>query len=291
MRRVIFPYVLIAPVVLWIAAVILYPAVSGIILGLYSTRQLIPRPEDFVGLRNYARLLQDASMLRALRVTATYTAGTVLGSVLLGMVGALVLNARIPGRAAARALLMVPWALPVVASALVWKWIFDPQYGVFNYALVQLRLLLQPQPWLLSSTLTLPSVIGVDIWSHFPFATVVILTALQSADPNLYDAASVDGASSVQAFRFITLPIILPALLVCVLFQTVWALKRFASIWLLTQGGPGTLTTVLAIKVYREAFVNFDAGYASAIALIGICLATILAIAFLRVAGRDPRFA
>lgn len=284
--RWLFPYLLIAPTMLWIAAIILLPMVSALRLGLYSTRQLIPRPQDYVGLHNYLRLLTDASVLGSLNVTLLYGLGTVLGPILVGLGVALVLNAEFPGRTIIRTVITIPWALPIVASVLIWRWMLDPQYGILNYLLVQSHILSRPLIWLDSAALALPSVIAIDTWAHFPFAAVVILTALQGVDPNLYDASKVDGAGTVQMFRAITLPAIRPIFAILGLFLTVWSLQRFSSVWLLTQGGPSTRTTVLAIRVYREAFVNFDAGYASAIASIGLVLAIIATVVFLRLAQR-----
>lgn len=284
--RWLFPYLLIAPTMLWIAAIILLPMVSALRLGLYSTRQLIPRPQDYVGLHNYLRLLTDASVLGSLNVTLLYGLGTVLGPILVGLGVALVLNAEFPGRTIIRTVITIPWALPIVASVLIWRWMLDPQYGILNYLLVQSHILSRPLIWLDSAALALPSVIAIDTWAHFPFAAVVILTALQGVDPNLYDASKVDGAGTVQMFRAITLPAIRPIFAILGLFLTVWSLQRFSSVWLLTQGGPSTRTTVLAIRVYREAFVNFDAGYASAIASIGLVLAIIATVVFLWLAQR-----
>jgi multiple sugar transport system permease protein len=272
---------------LWIAAIILFPMVSALRLGLYSTRQLIPRPQDYVGLHNYLRLLTDASVLGSLNVTLLYGLGTVLGPILVGLGVALVLNADFPGRTIIRTVITIPWALPIVASVLIWRWMLDPQYGILNYLLVQSHILSRPLIWLDSAALALPSVIAIDTWAHFPFAAVVILTALQGVDPNLYDAGKVDGAGTVQMFRAITLPAIRPIFAILGLFLTVWSLQRFASVWLLTQGGPSTRTTVLAIRVYREAFVNFDAGYASAIASIGLVLAIIATVVWLGQRGGE----
>jgi multiple sugar transport system permease protein len=286
--RLLFPYLLIAPTMIWIAVVILFPMASALKLGLYSTRQLIPRPEDYVGLHNYLRLLTDSSVLGSLQVTLLYGLGTVLGPILVGLGVALILNADFPGRTVIRTVITIPWALPVVTSVLIWRWMLDPQYGIVNYLLVQSHILARPQTWLDSASLALPSVIAIDTWAHFPFAAVVILTALQGVDPNLYDAGKVDGAGTFQMFRAITMPAIKPIFAILGLFMTVWSLQRFSSVWLLTQGGPSTRTTVLAIRVYREAFVNFDAGYASAIASIGLVLAIIATVVFLLLGQRGP---
>jgi multiple sugar transport system permease protein len=285
LARGLYPYVLLAPLVLWLGVVVFYPVASALHFAFYSTRQLIPRASDYVGVHNYLRLLTDISVLHALRTTVIYATGTVMGPLVIGLGVALVMNAKFPGQKFLRPMVMIPWALPVVASMLVWKWMLAPQ-GIVNYVFVRMHLLARPEAWLDSPILALPTIIAIDTWSHFPFASVGILAALQGVDPALYDASKVDGASSVQTFYRVTLPSIAPVVGALSLFLTVWSLQRFTSIWLLTEGGPVDQTTVLAVRIYREAFINFDAGYASAIASIGLILGAVAAVGFLTLANR-----
>ena len=287
LSRLLYPYFLLMPVVVWLGVLVFYPVGSAIHFAFYSTRQLIPQASDYVGVHNFLRMFTDRTVLHALRTTLIYGAGTVLGPLGFGLVTALVMDARLPGQRVLRVMVMIPWALPVVASMLVWKWMLAPQ-GLVNYLLTTTHVLTRPEAWLDSPTLALPTVIAIDTWSHFPFAAVGILAALQGVDPALYDASKVDGANSAQTFSRVTLPSIAPVMGALSLFLTIWSLQRFTSIWLLTEGGPVDQTTVLAVRIYREAFINFDAGYASAIACMGLIVGACAAAGFLALANRPP---
>lgn len=271
-----FPYLLIAPTALLVGTLVLYPMVRGLIVSLYGGRDIVPKPEDYVGLANYMGLLRSRELGNALWVTLLYTSGTVSLSLLVGMACALGLHADFPGRGLARAALTVPWGTPMVASALIWYWMYDPQYGLVNFLLRKTGALSSNVSWLLSPEWALPAVVLVDVWRVFPFGAVVLLTALTAVDQTLYDAARVDGAGPVATFVRITLPGIRPSLAILTLLFTIWSLKRFDTIWILTQGGPADATNVLAVGIYREAFRNFHTGNAAAIAMIGITLSAII---------------
>jgi multiple sugar transport system permease protein len=275
-----FPYLLIAPTALLVGVLVLYPMVRGLLVSLYGGREIVPRPEDYVGLANYLGLLRSREMANALRVTLLYTAGTVSLSLAVGMACALLLSAEFPGRGIARAALTVPWGTPMVASALIWYWMYDPQYGLVNFLLRKTGVLSSNVSWLLSPRWALPAVVLVDVWRIFPFGAVVLLTALTAVDRTLYDAARVDGAGPVATFLRITLPGIRPSLAILTLLFTIWSLKRFDTIWILTQGGPADATNVLAVGIYREAFRNFHTGNAAAIAMIGITLSAMITVGY-----------
>lgn len=255
---------------------------QGMKLSLYSTKYLIPRPEDYVGLANYNRLISDPAVWNSLKLTLIYAVSTVVGAIALGLICALLLNANLKGRAIARTLITVPWAVPVVASALIWVWIFNPQQGVLNYFLSLLGLIKEPQLWLISPKWALFSVITVDTWAKFPVAAVVLLTALQAVDPNLYEAARIDGAGNLAVFRYVLIPSIRSSLNVITVLFSIWALRRFTTVWILTQGGPTGSSEVLVVKVYREIFAFFNAGYASTIAVLGLVLAALVTLIYFR---------
>ena len=275
-----FPYLLIAPTALLVGVLVLYPMVRGLLVSLYGGREIVPRPEDYVGLANYLGLLRSREMANALRVTLLYAAGTVSLSLAVGMACALLLSAEFPGRGIARAALTVPWGTPMVASALIWYWMYDPQYGLVNFLLRKTGVLSSNVSWLLSPRWALSAVVLVDVWRIFPFGAVVLLTALTAVDRTLYDAARVDGAGPVATFLRITLPGIRPSLAILTLLFTIWSLKRFDTIWILTQGGPADATNVLAVGIYREAFRNFHTGNAAAIAMIGITLSAMITVGY-----------
>jgi multiple sugar transport system permease protein len=266
------PYVLVAPLVVLIAAFVLYPMAQGVRVSLYESRDLVPRPEEYAGLANYAWLLRSPATVTTIRVTVVYVVVTTAAATLVGLASALVLNASFRGRALFRAAVTVPWGTPLVASALIWFWMFDPQYGVVNYAVRVAGLSAQSISWLISPRWALPAVMAVDVWRTFPFGTLVLLTALQAIDPDLYGAAAVDGAGRRAVFRHVVLPSIRPSLAILSLLYTIWGMKRFDTIWILTQGGPADATNVLSVSIYREAFRNFRVGQASAMALVGAAL-------------------
>jgi multiple sugar transport system permease protein len=257
----------------------------GLLVSLYDSRYLIPRPDEFAGLGNYYRLLHLRELANALRVTTLYTLGTVVLSLAIGMGCALLLQASFPGRGLARAVLTIPWGTPLVASALIWYWMYDPQYGLVNFVLRSGGMHTNIS-WLLSPRWVLSAVVLVDVWRIFPFGAVVLLTALSSVDQAMYDSARVDGAGFVMTFFRITLPTIRPTVMILLLLFTIWSLKRFDTIWIMTQGGPADRTNVLAVEIYREAFRNFRVGIAAAIAVIGVALSVLATAVYFTLESR-----
>lgn len=270
------PYLLVLPLFAVVAVMVLYPMMRGIVISFYNTRGLVPRPGDFAGLYNYARLLASPETYETIRITLTYVGGTVVLATILALVTALLLKRSYFGRGVIRAALTIPLGTPLVATALIWYWMFDPQYGVVNYFIRLLHLSQDGVMWLLSPQWAMWSVVLVDVWRIFPFGAIVLLTALQAVDHNLYDAAAVDGAGPWTVFRRITLPSIRPSLGILILLYTIWGMKRFDTIWILTQGGPVNATNVLSVQIYREAFRNFRIGSASALSVIGVLLSLIV---------------
>jgi multiple sugar transport system permease protein len=286
-RRAWLPYALVGPLLALIALFVLYPMAHGVRVSLYDSRDLVPRPDEFAGLANFAWLWRSPATVKSVRVTVLYVAVTTAAATLIGLASALVLNASFRGRALFRAAVTIPWGTPLVASALIWFWMFDPQYGVVNYGVRLLGLGTQGIAWLISPQWALPAVMTVDVWRTFPFGTLVLLTALQGIDPDLYGASAVDGAGRTAVFRHIVLPSIRPSLLILGLLYTIWGMKRFDTIWILTQGGPADATNVLSVFIYREAFRNFRVGQASALALVGAGLGLLAAIAYFALEKRD----
>jgi multiple sugar transport system permease protein len=280
------PYVLVAPTALLVGVLILYPMARGFLVSLYDSRYLIPRPDEFAGVVNYYRLPHLPELANALRVTVLYALGTVALSLVIGMGCALLLQSGFPGRGLARAMLTIPWGTPLVASALIWYWMYDPQYGLVNFALRSAGALHANISWLLSPRWALPAVVLVDVWRIFPFGAVVLLTALSSVDHALYDSARADGAGPVTTFFRITLPSIRPTVMILLLLFTIWSLKRFDTIWIMTQGGPADRTNVLAVEIYREAFRNFRVGIASAIAFLGVALSVLATAVYFTLESR-----
>jgi len=280
-RRVEYlPYLLILPGLILILVVLVYPIIQGVATSFFRPKGLLPGAGPFVGLDNYLRLLTDEEFWNALWVTLIYVFWCLVGALSIGLGTALLLNQRFKGRGLARVIMTLPWAVPEVAAALIWIWMLNPDVGIVNLLATRLGLITQHIRWLNQVEWALPTVLVITIWKIFPFSSVVLLTALQSVSDELYEAAAIDGANKFQSFLNITIPGIRPTLLLLALLVTIWSIKRFALIWITTQGGPVGKTETLVIMVYRAAFKFFDLGYAAAIGVVGLCLSILVTVLF-----------
>jgi multiple sugar transport system permease protein len=282
----LLPYLLIFPTLLIILSILIYPIIQGIATSVYRSEGLQPGTGRFVGLDNYLRLLTDKEFWNAVRVTVLYAFWCIVGTLAVGLGTALLLNLRFAGRGLARVIMTLPWAVPEVAASLIWIWMLNPDVGIVNVLATRLGLLTQNIRWLNQIEWALPTMLFVTIWKVFPFSSVVLLTALQAVPEELYEVAAIDGASPVQSFRHVTMPGIRPTLTLLTLLVTIWSLKRFTLIWVMTQGGPVGQTETLGLIVYRTAFKFFDMGYAAAIGVVGLAVSAIVTAVFLWVEQR-----
>lgn len=223
-----------------------------------------------MGLANYRRLLHDPAFWRALWVTLLYTGLVVAATVVTSVGTALLMNARFHGRAAARAAITLPYAVPEVAAVLVWTWMLSQQFGVFNRFARLLLPVSENLPWLTEPRMAMLSVILLTLWKIFPFYSLVVLTAFQTLQAELYEAARIDGAGALGCFRHITLPGIAPTLGLMTLLATIFSFRRFTVIYLLTGGGPASATRTLVIAVYDHAFRFFELSYGSTVGVAGL---------------------
>jgi multiple sugar transport system permease protein len=276
--RAIAPYLFIGAAALYLLLLTGAPLLDGVWLSLTDTQLLDPTGGAFVGTRNYSALLGGSDFVHSLLITVLYSAATVVGSLIVGTVAAVAINSAFRGRAVARAILTFPWAVPTVAAVLVFSWMYNKDSGVVNHALRGLGL--AGHGWLVDPSWALLAVTAASIWKVFPFVMLVVLAALQSVPDELYEAARVDGADVLNRFRTVAMPFLLPTLRVTALLMTIWSLRRFEVIWLLTQGGPVGATNALVINVYREAFVNSELGRSAAMGVIGLILSTVVTIIF-----------
>ena len=227
---------------------------------------------------NFRKVFQDPDFAQTLSTTLIYTFGGSVLSILLGLAAALLVHAEFPGKSLLRGLLISPYIAPVVAATFTWSFFLDPQLGVLNWMAVHIGLISQPIPFFSQTwmeldlwgrtwhlPLALASVVFFEGWRYFPFAFLFILARLQSIPEELYQAASVDGATPVQRFTHITLPQLAPVLSILFLFRFIWTINKFDDIFLLTGGQAGT--KVMTVKVYEYAFGQFDIGAGSAMAM------------------------
>lgn len=254
------------------------PLGRGIWLSFTDTKLLNPNGGDLVGTENYAELLASGALYDSILTTVLYSAGTVLGALVLGTMAALSINDRFAGRLLARTLLTLPWAVPTVAVSLVFSWMYNVENGAANRGLRALGI--GEVGWLTDPTMGLISVTLASVWKVFPFVTLVVLAALQSVPKELREAASVDGAGNVTVFRTVVLPHISPTIRIVALLMTIWSFRRFEIIWLLTGGGPANSTNTIVINVYREAFQNSNLGMAAALGVVGLVMAIAVTVVY-----------
>lgn len=280
------PYLFILPVVVYLALFQGVPLVKELALSFTDAALLSPDNAQYIGLENYQALLSDSSIHHVFYITALYTASCVVLSIGLGLGAALLLNHPFRGRGVARALVTIPWAAPPVAVALIFTWIYNGQYGIFRHFLMWLGLGGGAGSWLDSPALALPAILMTTVWQIFPFSAVVLLAALQGVPDELREAAIIDKADRLNGFKAVVWPVIRPTVALLGLFISIWSLRRFDLIWLMTQGGPIGSTNTLVIELYRNAFVNFDLGAAAALGMIGVCIALAITAVYALCAGR-----
>jgi len=275
-------FVLNSPAILLLLLLMAYPILYSAYLSLHQYNLRRPRAFEFIGLQNYATILSDPQFWSAAQVTLYFSVGSIGLTILLGTLLALLLNERWPGRGVLRAIALIPWAVPPVVNGLVWQWLFEGRYGLINAILINLGLIDSYQAWLVNPATALPALVIAQVWNHTPFVAIVMLAALQTIPDELYDAARVDGAKVFQRFWHVTLPWLSHSLLLVLITQTMVALRTFDIIYVLTGGGPGDSTTVVAWLTYVTTFGFTDFGKGNAYAYI-IALVTFgLSVVYIR---------
>jgi multiple sugar transport system permease protein len=256
-------WILMAPVVIILVGLVGYPFCMA--LWLSMTDKTIGNPGNFVGLQNLINLSQSSLYQQALRNTIVFTAGATVIKFSLGFALALLLNEQFPCRKFFRAAVLVPWIVPAVLSCMAWMWMFTPNFSVLNWIITQFGG--RPLPWLTDPNWALFSVILVNSWRATPFYAITLLAGLQSIPQELYEAASIDGAGMLGRFRHITLPMILPILVVTMVLSIIWTFSEFQTVYALTGGGPRNSTQVLATLSYQVGLGTGKLGEGAAISL------------------------
>lgn len=237
----------------------------------------------FIGLDNYVEVLGDVRFREAMAHTLLFTVASVTLELVLGTVLALAMNRAFRGRGLMRAAILVPWAIPTVVAALIWRFMFDGDSGIVNAVLA--RLGAEVPVWFVDQTAAWVPVVFADVWKETPFVALLLLAGLQGIDPALYEAARIDGASAWCQFRHVTLPLLRPALLVALIFRTRDAFRVFDLVYVLTGGGPGTATEPIALYTFTSLLQNLRFGYGSALSVIVFLVAFVLALGYIRMVG------
>lgn len=286
-RERLFGYALLLPTLAVLALVILYPLADGFRISLMRMKLTSVAEPRFIGLENYVELFQDPEFWFTLRTTTIWTVSNVVAQIVLGLGLAVLLNERLKARGLYRSIALIPYIVPSVAAALIWRWMYDGSSGIFNAILYRLGLIEDYRPWLGEVSTALPAVIIESVWKGTPFVMILLLAGLQTISPEYYEASAIDGANPWQRFRDITLPLLRPSLAVATVLTTVYTVNNFNAIWLMTQGGPLGSTEILFTWAYKWAFDRFDFGMAAAISVVLFGILAIFAAIYIFLVERE----
>ncbi|HEY5746451.1 MAG TPA: sugar ABC transporter permease [Chryseolinea sp.] len=271
---------LILPAVFVVALVIGYPLLQVIAYSFMEYRLDGVAPPRFVGLANYAFIFSDPEFWQSVKNTLFFAFFSVSIEVVLGLVIAMVANSKFKGRTLLRVAMLVPWAIPTVVSSQIWKWMFNDIYGVANIILTNLHIIPEKIAWLATPATALPVIIAVDVWKTTPFMALLLLAGLGLISSELYEAAEIDGATGIKKFFRITLPLLMPTLLVAVIFRTLDALRVF-DIFFVMVGGQGDMAT-MAIYNRQQLIDYLDAGTGSAASIIILSIIMLFVVIYTR---------
>jgi multiple sugar transport system permease protein len=286
MRKEWTAYLFISPSLILFSVFTLFGVVYSLYLSFHKWNILDPEKE-YVGLDNYARLLTDDRFHRAVFNTLYYTALSVPLTMAFGLLIALLLNNRIRLRGFFRAMYYLPTITPFVVSAIIWKWIYQGDYGLLNYYLIQLGIIEKPLLWLSDPNLAMPAIIVMSVWAGAGGQMVIFLAGLQAIPDEYYDAAKVDGANSFQRLFYITIPLLNTTTFFLFITSIIGSFQIFAQIYIMTSGGPLGRTSTIGYYLYEKAFRHFDMGYAAAIAYAMFAMMFVFTLIYLRWMRRE----
>ncbi|HET6449910.1 MAG TPA: sugar ABC transporter permease [Spirochaetia bacterium] len=274
-------YILILPTVVFLAAFMFYPIVYVFVMSLFRTNKLSDLTK-FVGVANFIDRFQDKEFWWAALRSLIWTGIGVSSKFLLGMTIAILLNVKYRGRKAARLAFIIPWASSVPISALLWKWVFHPEFGLLNYTLKATGLVAHPPGWLGAPFTAFAASMWVDIWIGIPFFALVFLAGMQAIPQELYESGHMDGAGGVRAFFSITLPGLRELILISTLLSAIWTFNDFNVIYILTLAGPASTTNILITSVYIDAFVNRRFDMAAVQSVVTFAVLSVVSVIYAR---------
>lgn len=282
------PYAYLMPVMVMIAALLFLPII--LVIGYSFFDNVLVTPEShWIGIENYKTVLSDAVFIGSMKNTIIFVVMNVVFHLIIGMVLALMVNAKcVAGWAKAifRVIYMLPWMFNATVIAILWKLLLNPN-GVINFLMTNFHITGGAVEWLSDRGIVFGVLTFINIWAGYPFYMISILAGLQGISSDLYEAASIDGASSVQSFLYITLPQLKPILISIAMLDFIWTTQNFSLIWLLTAGGPSHATEMMSTYVYQTAFTNYQYSKASAAAVIILLACIVLAVFYVRNQTRE----
>jgi len=271
---------LIIPAVFVVFLVIGYPLIQVLVYSFMKYKLDGVTPPSFTGFDNYAFIFSDSDFWHAVWITLIFTFFSVIIESILGLTVALVANSKFRGRTFLRVAILIPWAIPTIVSAQIWRWMFNDIYGVVNVILANLHIIPQKLAWLATPATALPVIIAVDVWKTTPFMSLLLLAGLQLIPGDLYEAASIDGATGVRKFFSVTLPLVTPTLLVALIFRTLDALRVF-DVFYVMVGGQGNMAT-MAVYNQQQLIAFLDAGVGSATSVVILIFIMIFVVLYTR---------
>ena len=278
----LFPFSAILPALLVIVLFTIYPVIYAVRISFYQYILTKPNSHPFIGFKNFLDVITSYYFKNSLINTCIYTAAAVLGVILFGLVVAMLLNTKIRSVNVLKIIILLPWAIPAVVAGLLWKWILNSDFGIFNGMLYASGAIKSYIPFLADPLLARISLIMAHIWKEGPLAAIFILAGLQLIPNELYEAAKMDGGGGLRLFRFITLPLLRPILLVVLVYETMTAILTFDIVYVMTGGGPGDATSLISWFAYAEIFKFLNLGGGIALSIIIAFITLILIIFYLR---------
>ena len=264
------------PSFLALVLLVIYPMLNGFYTSLFNTN-LVNR-NTFVGLKYYGELFTKPDFFSSLLTSLKFTCFFVAGHFLVGGGLAGLLNKPFKGRMAFRAILVLPWVIPEVSIGLVWKWIFNPVYGLINFYLLQWGWISEPVAWLSNPQTAFPIVVFISVWKGFPLIMLLVSAGLQTISSDILEAGVIDGANKLQSILHIYLPSLKPVLLSALILDTLWWFKHFTLVWMTTAGGPENATNLVSIDIYKTAFEYFQYGQAAARSVLVFVICVIISM-------------
>lgn len=280
-KKILIAWLLVLPALLIRGVTIIYPMITTAWYSLLDYK-MITGKKEFIGLENYVKMFSDPSVTDSIRFTLIFTISSVIAIVILGTLLAVLLNIKFKGKKFLRSIVLIPWAIPTVVVGIAAQWAFNDTYGFINDMISRVTGTNCNFAWLVDPVAAQFAVIAVDVWKNVPFFAIMILAALQSVPTELYESASMDGAGTLRRFFSITIPHISKVMVTLAVFFTLWRLTSFDLVYAMTQGGPGSRTSLLSYTVSTEAFKNLNYGYASAISMILFIVMVIVAAVGMR---------
>lgn len=270
-----FFWLLLAPTLIVLSVMLYYPMVGTVIESFHDTSFIRPQPQ-FVGLAVYERVFAGRDFPEVVRNSIVWTVAVVALQNLLGFLAALLLNRGLPAQGLLRALVLLPWVLPGVVAAILWRFMYDPQLGLINSLLIRTGLLEQNAAWLADPSTAMAAVIFAAVWKGFPFSTLIYLAALQNVDREQIEAATIDGAGPVRRLVDVTIPAIRDVIVVNIVLTTILTFNYFDMVWVLTRGGPGSATHIFPTRIFEVGFGQFRFGEAAVYGVISILVLAVM---------------